>query len=326
MRYMLISLLAHAAALRGPSNAPNNDRRRARLEQRGLSPQPPIKMVAAPPDAELASSLARRTLLTTQKGCWAGWEVSFDIRTGRPKPLDDAYVAEELREWGQSPLGWETFVEDSGDDSLWQRNGYRVLPEAGCAADEVAVAPFSWGVDLAQCRVVASSHGILAADSPRRPSGECGSAVSRGSAVSQPFVDVRTIFGPSDLGDRIRVDVKVDAASCTIISCVVCAERRDSSTEPPFSSPPKPGSARAKGLDSSSVSSRCGPCFVSSKDGTATFDSDGATKLELVDGLIHVWLAPRNNGGADVGVVLGGRGLRRSIAADGGVLDVGRIS
>ena len=38
-------------------------------------------------DAELASSLARRTLLTTQKGCWAGWEVSFDPRTGRPKPL-----------------------------------------------------------------------------------------------------------------------------------------------------------------------------------------------------------------------------------------------
>ena len=51
---------------------------------------------------------------------------------------DEAFlapVAEELREWGQSPLGWETFVEDSGDDSLWQRNGYRVLPEAGCAAD-----------------------------------------------------------------------------------------------------------------------------------------------------------------------------------------------
>ena len=246
--------------------------------------------------------------------------MAFDPRTGHPKPLDDAYVAEELREWGQSPLGWETFVEDSGDDSLWQRSGFRVLPEAGCAADEVAVAPFSWGVDLASCRVVASSHGILAADSPRRPSGECG------SAVSQPFVDVRTIFGPSDLGDRIRVDVKVDAASCTIISCVVCAEKRDSSTEPPFSSPPKPGSARAKGLDSSSVSSRCGPCFVSSKDGSATFDEDGATKLELVDGLIHVWLAPRNNGGADVGVVLGGRGLRRSIAADGDVVDVGRIS
>ena len=320
MRWVLISLVAHAAALRGPANAPNNDRRRARLEQRGLSPQPPLKMVAAPPDAELASSLARRTLLTTQRGCWAGWEVSFDPRTGRPKPLDDAYVAEELREWGQSPLGWETFVEDSGDDSLWQRSGFRVLPEAGCAADEVAVAPFSWGVDLTSCRVVASSHVILAADSPRRPSGECG------QAVAQPFVDVRTIFGPSDLGDRIRVDVKIDAASCTIISCVVCAERRDSSTEPPFSSPPKPGSARAKGLDSSSVSSRCGPCFVSSKDGSATFDSDGATKLELVDGLIHVWLAPRNNGGADVGVVLGGRGLRRSIAADGDVVDVGRIS
>ena len=246
--------------------------------------------------------------------------MAFDPRTGHPKPLDDAYVAEELREWGQSPLGWETFVEDSGDDSLWQRSGFRVLPEAGCAADEVAVAPFSWGVDLASCRVVASSHGILAADSPRRPSGECG------QAVAQPFVDVRTIFGPSDLGDRIRVDVKVDAASCSIISCVVCAERRDAATEPPFSSPPRPGSSRAKGLDSSSVSSRCGPCFVSSKDGTATFDEDGATKLELVDGLIHVWLAPRVNGGADVGVVLGGRGLRRSIAADGDVVDVGRIS
>ena len=89
--YALLLSLAltqrHAAALTPPTGP--NDRRRARLEQRGLSPQPSVKMVAAPPDAELASSLARRTLLTTQKGCWAGWEVAFDPRTGRPKPLDE---------------------------------------------------------------------------------------------------------------------------------------------------------------------------------------------------------------------------------------------
>ena len=44
---LLLGLLVPAAALT-PPNTPN-DRRRARLEQRGLSPQPQIKMVAAPP-------------------------------------------------------------------------------------------------------------------------------------------------------------------------------------------------------------------------------------------------------------------------------------
>ena len=44
---LLLGLLVPAAALT-PPNTPN-DRRRARLEQRGLSPQPQMKMVAAPP-------------------------------------------------------------------------------------------------------------------------------------------------------------------------------------------------------------------------------------------------------------------------------------
>ena len=44
---LLLGLLVPAAALT-PPNGPN-DRRRARLEQRGLSPQPPMQMVAAPP-------------------------------------------------------------------------------------------------------------------------------------------------------------------------------------------------------------------------------------------------------------------------------------
>ena len=45
--WLIIGLLVPAAALT-PPNGPN-DRRRARLEQRGLSPQPPMQMVAAPP-------------------------------------------------------------------------------------------------------------------------------------------------------------------------------------------------------------------------------------------------------------------------------------
>ena len=44
---LLLGLLVPAATLT-PPNGPN-DRRRARLEQRGLSPQPPMQMVAAPP-------------------------------------------------------------------------------------------------------------------------------------------------------------------------------------------------------------------------------------------------------------------------------------
>jgi len=47
LMWLIIGLLVPAAALT-PPNTPN-DRRRARLEQRGLSPQPQIKMVAAPP-------------------------------------------------------------------------------------------------------------------------------------------------------------------------------------------------------------------------------------------------------------------------------------
>ena len=118
---------------------PRSERRRA----------PRCTVVAS---AETLSDLSRFSVLTSNQGCWSGWEVAFDPRTGRPVALDEAYVPEELLEWGAPSR--EKISQPSGAN--WERTAFRVLPEAGCAADECSVSVLTFGLDLAAASVVAT--------------------------------------------------------------------------------------------------------------------------------------------------------------------------
>ena len=280
--------------------------------------------------AETLSDLSRFSVLTSNQGCWSGWEVAFDPRTGRPVALDEAYVPEELLEWGAPPLGWEVFSRDGARGANWERTAFRVVPEAGCAADECSVSVLTFGLDLAAASVVATRGGRVAAvDSCRYPSGECGELL----AAASPFVEVRTIFardgaGPEAGGllaryDRVRVDLKFDARACALVKCVVSCETKDACDAPPYSSPARRGSSRARGLEASDVSRRCGEVFVGRDDGEAAFAPDGSATLTLGAGAVRLAYGPLAAAAGsflDVSLPAEGLGFRREIAADGALL------
>jgi hypothetical protein len=101
------------------------------------------------------------------------------------------------------PSSREVFSAEGAKDEAfdtWERQLARVLPECGCAADNVATAPATVCVDLLAARVrcwpLAGSGGsVQLLDSFKRPSGETNVEI----AASAPFVECRTLFyGPDD--------------------------------------------------------------------------------------------------------------------------------
>jgi hypothetical protein len=76
---------------------------------------------------------------------------SYSPSTGEAVPIDHSYVSPDLIEWGQVPLGFEIFsVESSTNQTAetFTQQLVRILPEAGCAADNVASESTSRTVDL----------------------------------------------------------------------------------------------------------------------------------------------------------------------------------
>jgi hypothetical protein len=67
-------------------------------------------------------------------GAWAGYQVSFATTTGKPLPLEERFIPHDLIYWGQVPLSWELFTLDTA----LERYVLRVLPEVGCASENVA--------------------------------------------------------------------------------------------------------------------------------------------------------------------------------------------
>jgi len=89
-----------------------------------------------------------------------------------------------------------------------------------------------------------------------------------------------------------------------------------------------PGSARARGLDATSVTDRCGKCFARRDVGSAAFDADGGTTLALA-GDVYVSLRPlgaARDSGAALDVSVAGAGLRREVTAAGDVDVVARLA
>lgn len=139
--------------------------------------------------------LQHEAILASSSGAWAGWEVAFSALTGKPQPIDSIYVPEELAEWGQTPMGWELIVWEgtSGKTRRWERQIARILPELGCAADNVAVATSQDFKELKASHVHTwplERSTVQIVDSKRFPSGETNEDI----AAATPFVECRTIF------------------------------------------------------------------------------------------------------------------------------------
>jgi len=198
-------------------------------------------------DAELSDSLSKASFVMDATGLWAGWEASFSALSGEPQPIDEYYVSDDLVEWGQVPRGWQVLslegATDEAPGSAWSRQVFRVLPESGCAADNVAVAATSSAVDLS--RAIPGSWRpppedlrpvvLQTLDTGRWPSGEVGPSL----AHAPPFIECRTVVscptqgGPGDLPPifmdrpdgparhRALVEFKFDAAVANIASSTI---------------------------------------------------------------------------------------------------------
>jgi len=179
------------------------------MVRRGVGRRTFGPLLSTAEDRALSRSLEAARYLSKTSGFWAGWEASFSAITGEAKPIDSAYVSEDLREWGQVPLGWEYLASEQASPSSpqsWDMHTYRVLPESGCAADNLAVTQSRRVVDLTQANLRTwtwnrtagqRSSSLHVLDSLRFPSGEVGIDAS---AIA-PFIECRTVFLGDAQGD-----------------------------------------------------------------------------------------------------------------------------
>ena len=71
-------------------------------------------------------------------GEWAGWQCDFDL-AGRLKTAEvEQYCSEEMIEWGQAPVGFELLTTEHVTEDSLQRRFLRLLPEDGCAAENLS--------------------------------------------------------------------------------------------------------------------------------------------------------------------------------------------
>jgi len=81
-----------------------------------------------------ASMVARPARLG---GEWAGWCCTFG-KTGTLRRVDEKYLSATALEWGQLPAGFEECTTESWEDESLVRRTVRLMPETGCAVDNLA--------------------------------------------------------------------------------------------------------------------------------------------------------------------------------------------
>jgi hypothetical protein len=273
-------------------------------------------------------SLQRAAVLAAASGAWAGWENSFSAMTARPKPLDESYVSPDLVEWGQVPMGWEVLSCEGAKNSDYtclERQLARILPEAGCAADNVAISAATHAIDMANevvCRVrafpLAGGAAAHVVDSGKWPSGETTAEIM----AKVPFIECRTFFYGTDdatgawpgaqalitprvlYGDeggdtekrvppsrrRVLVDLKFDPKFATVASStvVVTASRRLDSS--------KTGDGSRGGGSSE------GAAKAAKEGGLCEEETDGAAIMEGVIEAINDMPAQRRRGSSRLGL------------------------
>ena len=71
-------------------------------------------------------------------GEWAGWCCTYGSDTGTLCRVDERYLSDTAIEYGQVPAGFEECTTESWEDDALVRRSLRLLPETGCAVDNLA--------------------------------------------------------------------------------------------------------------------------------------------------------------------------------------------
>ena len=288
-------------------------------------------------------------------GAWAGWQCDFDGATGALRRVPDRYVPEALVEWGQVPDGFELLAAEVGRDDVsfqglsplttrkspsllaaealvehgaaaprLERRFARMLPEEGCANDNLAAEYSSSTLELLLGDASASDLGVAGDDGdddvPRVALAGCdelGAFTLDGPASAGGDVwHLRTIFAAS-AGDggarrRVRVTLRFDAAAAAVRGAVrVAAERRvpgdalralHSGADDGFGrSWPERGTRRT-GIDARSLMTAIDArCFTSGGANTGVDEEAGlalpmGVRVRVLDRAVEVALAQEDGG------------------------------
>ena len=189
-----------------------------------------VAPLAAPLTTRQPASSAAATLesFAALDGAWAGWQCEFDGATGALRPVPDRYLPEALIEWGQAPEGFELLAAeavDAGAEPTLARRFLRVLPEEGCAVDDLA-AEHSRSALALRLGGPAALRGGGADEAALAGCAEARAFALDGPSSAPSAWHLRTVFADAPQR-RVRVTLRFDGAAAAVRGAVrVAVERR----------------------------------------------------------------------------------------------------
>ena len=205
-------------------------------------------------------------------GEWAGWCCTYGSKTGTLRRVAEQYLSDTAVEYGQVPAGFEECTTESWEGDALVRRSVRLLPETGCAVDNLAA-------EISRATLPAAAHLAVEARA-------C--AVD---ALAEPGVwRCETVFGslghprPRDRrgaiessAERTRVALTFDPQRGALVAVpvVVWQGRRWSETP---SLQVKEDRGSRSGLDASWVFAAVGLSCFGGGDGDSSKDEAAATE------------------------------------------------
>ena len=129
-------------------------------------------------------------------GEWAGWQCEFDASTGKVRRVPDHYCSETMVEWDAVPNGFELLSSETLGEAEVSRKFLQLLPEEGCAVDDLSGEKSSSALDATRLR---GAGGVFTLDGGDRDDEK----------------HLRTFFAAASDDDgaprRVRVSFRTDA-------------------------------------------------------------------------------------------------------------------
>jgi hypothetical protein len=205
-------------------------------------------------------------------GEWAGWCCTYGSETGTLRRVNEQYLSDTAVEYGQVPAGFEECTTDSWEDGALVRRSVRLLPETGCAVDNLA-AEVSRATLPAAARLAVGARAC-AVDALAEPGAWRCETVFGGLGGPRPR-DRRGAVESSAERTRVAFTFDPQRGALAAVPVVVWQERRWS--EAPSLQVKEDRGSRS-GLDASWVFAAVGLSCFGGGDGDGAKDETAATE------------------------------------------------
>jgi hypothetical protein len=205
-------------------------------------------------------------------GEWAGWCCTYGSETGTLRRVNEQYLSDTAVEYGQVPAGFEECTTESWEDGALVRRSVRLLPETGCAVDNLA-AEVSRATLPAAARLAVGARAC-AVDALAEPGAWRCETVFGGLGGPRPR-DRRGAIESSAERTRVAFTFDPQRGALAAVPVVVWQERRWS--EAPSLQVKEDRGSRS-GLDASWVFAAVGLSCFGGGDGDGAKDETAATE------------------------------------------------